>query len=78
MLPNVFHRSAASDDRDEGVGVGNRIVVDGGRGRDRERLRLLCGRKENTWKYVRNSYNFLNHFCRSLTGLRVRNTANLI
>ena len=55
-LPFVI-LSAASDDglmscRDDGVGVGvgSRMVVDGGRGRDKERLRLLCGGEESKWK----------------------------
>lgn len=46
--PLVIRLSAASDDglmvcREDGVGVGvgSRMVVDGGRGRDRERLRFL-------------------------------------
>ena len=56
-MPFVTSRSAVSDDgltvcREDGVGVGvgSRIVVDGGRGRDRERLRLLCVGEENKWK----------------------------
>lgn len=51
---DIIRLSAASDDglmicRVDGVGVGSRMVVDGARGRDEERLRVLCEGEENKW-----------------------------